>query len=169
MVMEARPSKAKPSNPVNKGKGGGHVTMDHVLLALGETKEQRELRIVSLFNLFDTANAGYLDYARIEAGLAALHIPSEYKFAKDLLHVCDANRDGRVDYQDFKRYMDDKELQLYAIFQAIDVKHNGCILPEQLWEALVRAGIYIFLRAFLSFFLSFLVMYLFMEIFYLPC
>lgn len=139
--LEARPSKEKPSNPANKGKGGGPVTMDHVLLALGETKDQRELRIVSLFNLFDTANAGYLDYARIEAGLAALHIPSEYKFAKDLLDVCDANRDGRVDYQDFKRYMDDKELELYAIFQAIDVKHNGCILPEQLWEALVRAGI----------------------------
>lgn len=159
MVMEARPSKEKPSNPVNKGKDGGPVTMDHVLLALGETKEQRELRIASLFNLFDTANAGYLDYARIEAGLAALQIPSEYKFAKDLLHVCDANRDGRVDYQDFKRYMDDKELELYAIFQAIDVKHNGCILPEELWEALVRAGIS-------SFMLSFIPCHVF---FYLPC
>ncbi|XP_050382746.1 calcium-dependent mitochondrial ATP-magnesium/phosphate carrier protein 2-like isoform X1 [Argentina anserina] len=127
--MEARASNAKA------------VTLDHVLLALGETKEQRELRIRNLFNMFDTANAGYLDYALIEAGLSALQIPPQYKFANDLLNVCDANRDGRVDFNDFKHYMDDKELELYAIFQAIDVKHHGCILPEELWDALVRAGI----------------------------
>ncbi|BBH09574.1 hypothetical protein Prudu_022110 [Prunus dulcis] len=143
MEEEAMQSKEKAGrrngcNPVTKG---GPVSMDHVLLALGETKEQRELRIRSLFNFFDTASIGYLDYTLIEAALSALQIPSEYKYAKDLLNVCDANQDGRVDYQEFKRYMDDKELELYCIFQAIDVEHNGCILPEELWDALVRAGI----------------------------
>lgn len=116
------------------------VTMDHVLLALHETKEKREMRIRSLFNFFDAANAGYLDYTLIEAGLGALQIPAEYKYARDLLNVCDANKDGRVDYQEFRRYMDDKELELYKIFQAIDVEHNGSISPEELWDALVRAG-----------------------------
>ncbi|XP_027350804.1 calcium-binding mitochondrial carrier protein SCaMC-1-like [Abrus precatorius] len=117
------------------------ATMDHVLLALQETKEERETRIRSLFGFFDKENRGYLDYVHIQEGLSALQIPSEYKYAKDLLNACDANKDGRVDYQEFKRYMDDKELELYRIFQAIDVAHNGCILPEELWEALVRAGI----------------------------
>ncbi|TYI17883.1 hypothetical protein ES332_A07G054200v1 [Gossypium tomentosum] len=69
--------------------------------------------------------------------------PAEYKYANDLLKVCDANRDGCVDYYEFKRYMDDKELELYRIFQAIDVEHSGCILPEELWDALVKAGIQI--------------------------
>ncbi|KAF5808523.1 putative calcium binding protein [Helianthus annuus] len=125
-------------NPVNKP---GPVTMDHVLAALGETKEERETRIRSLFSFFDTSNAGYLDSNQIEVGLSALQIPSDYKYAKELLRVCDANRDGRVDYQEFRRYMDDKELELYRIFQAIDVEHNGCILPEELYDALVKAGI----------------------------
>ncbi|PRQ16825.1 putative mitochondrial carrier protein [Rosa chinensis] len=125
-------------NPVKKS---GPISMDHVLLALRETKEERELRIRSLFNFFDSANLGYLDYAQIEAGLSALQIPPEYKYAKDLLKVCDADRDGRVNYHEFRQYMDDKELELYRIFQAIDVEHNGCILPEELWEALVKAGI----------------------------
>lgn len=129
------------SNGCNPIKKPGPVSMDHVLLALRETKEDRELRIRSLFNFFDKANSGYLDYAQIQAGLSALQIPSEYKYAKDLLNVCDANHDGRVDYLEFKRYMDDKELELYRIFQAIDVEHNGCILPEELCDALVRAGI----------------------------
>ncbi|RWV98958.1 hypothetical protein BHE74_00010116 [Ensete ventricosum] len=124
-------------NPVKKP---GPVSMDHVLLALRETKEEREVRIRSLFNFFDAASVGHLDYSQIEAGLSALRIPAEYKYARDLLKVCDANRDGRVDYQEFRRYMDDKELELYRIFQAIDVEHNGCILPEELWDALIKAG-----------------------------
>ncbi|OMO52305.1 Calcium-binding EF-hand [Corchorus olitorius] len=137
--MEAK-SKPGCCNPVKKS---GPVSMDHVLLALRETKEERDLRIRSLFNFFDAANAGFLDYAQIEKGLSALQIPAEYKYANDLLKVCDANRDGRVEYYEFKRYMDDKELELYRIFQAIDVEHNGCILPEELWDALVKAGIQI--------------------------
>ncbi|CAJ1786768.1 unnamed protein product [Sphenostylis stenocarpa] len=122
-------------------KKASPVTMDHVLLASQETKEAREVRIQGLFDFFDGENRGFLDYKHIEAGLSALQIPPEYKYAKDLLNACDANKDGRVDFQEFKRYMDDKELELYRIFQAIDVAHNGCILPEELWEALVKAGI----------------------------
>lgn len=127
------------SNPVKKGTGP--VTMEHVLMALRENKEERELRIRSLFNYFDTSNAGFLDSASIEAGLNSLQIPADYKYAKELLNVCDANHDGRVDFPEFKRYMDDKELELYRIFQAIDIEHNGCILPEELFDALLQAGI----------------------------
>ncbi|KAE8123763.1 hypothetical protein FH972_018695 [Carpinus fangiana] len=139
--MDAKVSSGDTHNNPVKKSGGGPVSMDHVLLALGETKDERDLRIRSLFNFFDAANQGYLDYAQIEAGLSALHIPAHYKYAKDLFKVCDADRDGRVDYPEFRRYMDDKELDLYRIFQAIDVEHNGCILPEELWDALVKAGI----------------------------
>ncbi|KAK1281564.1 Mitochondrial adenine nucleotide transporter ADNT1 [Acorus calamus] len=125
-------------DPVSKP---GPATMEHVLLASRETEEEREGRIRSLFGFFDASDTGHLDYANIEAGLSALQIPAEYKYARELIRVCDANRDGRVDYGEFRRYMDDKELELYRIFQAIDVEHNGCILPEELWDALVRAGI----------------------------
>ncbi|KAH6819923.1 Mitochondrial substrate carrier family protein [Perilla frutescens var. hirtella] len=125
-------------NPV---KNPGPISMDHVLSALRETKEERDSRIRSLFSFFDSTNLGYLDSALIEKGLSAMQIPADYKFAKELLEVCDANQDGRVDYQEFRKYMDDKELELYRIFQAIDVEHNGCILPEELWDALVKAGI----------------------------
>ncbi|KAL6545642.1 anaphase-promoting complex subunit 2 [Orobanche gracilis] len=140
MASGANDPQARPGccNPVKKP---GPVSMDHVLSALRETKEERDTRIRSLFSFFDSNNAGYLDYALIEKGLSAMQIPSDYKFAKELLEVCDANQDGRVDYQEFRKYMDDKELELYRIFQAIDVEHNGCILPEELWDALVRAGI----------------------------
>jgi Ca2+-binding EF-hand superfamily protein len=152
--MDAKVSSGDTHNNPVKKPGGGPVSMDHVLLALEETMDERDLRIRSLFNFFDAANQGYLDYAQIEAGLSALHVPAHYKYAKDLFKVCDADRDGRVDYPEFRRYMDDKELDLYRIFQAIDVEHNGCIHPEELWDALVQAGTLIqFLYSFFFIFL----------------
>ena len=138
--MEKRRPSSDSDSEAETVRKGGSVGMDHVLLALRESKEERDVRIRSLFNFFDLANLGYLDYSQIEAGLSALQIPPEYKYAKDLLKVCDSNSDGRVEYQEFRRYMDDKELELYRIFQAIDVKHNGCILPEELLDALLKAG-----------------------------
>ena len=124
--------------------------MEHVRLALRETEAEREARIRAVFAFFDAAGRGHLDHAQIAAGLAALRVPAPEgesgpgagaeDYARALLRTCDRDRDGRVGYDDFRRYMDDKELELYRIFQAIDVEHNGCILPEELWHALVKAG-----------------------------
>ncbi|XP_023764877.1 calcium-dependent mitochondrial ATP-magnesium/phosphate carrier protein 2 [Lactuca sativa] len=130
-----------PAGCCNLVKEQGPVTIEHVLLVLRETKDERESRFRGLFNFFDTSKVGYLDSVQIEVGLSAMQIPTDYKYVKELLRVCDANRDERVDYQEFRRYMDDKELELYRIFQAIDVEHNGCILSEELYDALVKAGI----------------------------
>lgn len=138
----------RPQEGCNPVKKAGPVSLEHVLLALRETEEEREMRIRSLFSFFDVAAHGYLDFAQIEAGLSALRIPAEYKYARDLLMVCDSDKDGRVDFDEFRNYINDKEMELYRIFQAIDVEHNGCILPEELLDALLKAGNFCFLRDF---------------------
>ncbi|CAB4273926.1 unnamed protein product [Prunus armeniaca] len=63
--------------------------MDHVLIALGGTREERATIIRSLFNSFDAANLGYLDHPQIEAELSALQILPLYKYAKDLMKAID--------------------------------------------------------------------------------
>lgn len=125
-------------NPVPRSSP---VTLSEVLLALQETQEERAHRIRNLFDFFDISHKGYLDHSDIEEGFKALAIPSQYKYARDLLDVCDSNHDGRVDFEEFHKYMDAKELELYSIFREIDVRHNGCILPEELRAALQQAGI----------------------------
>ncbi|PVH65797.1 hypothetical protein PAHAL_1G078600 [Panicum hallii] len=151
----AAPAAAAPQPRGAAGGCGGPAraaaTMEHVRLALRETEAEREARIRAVFAFFDAAGRGHLDHAQIMAGLAALRVPvpegdagpgaGAEDYARALLRACDRDRDGRVGYDDFRRYMDDKELELYRIFQAIDVEHNGCILPEELWHALVKAGI----------------------------
>ncbi|KAJ0617558.1 putative mitochondrial carrier protein [Helianthus annuus] len=117
------------------------ASMDAVLTALGETMEQRDTRLRNLFKFFDTTNAGFLDSVHIEVGLSAMKIRSDYKYAEELLRVCDANSDGRVDYEEFRKYMDDKELELFRIFQDIDVVKDGGIERQELHDALVKSGI----------------------------
>lgn len=117
------------------------VNLSHVLLALNETEEERVRRIRKLFDSFDASDKGYLDHADIEKGLKSLSISPQYKYAKELLTLCDANHDGRVDFGEFLEYMDDKELELYSIFREIDVSSDGFIIPEELRGALQRAGI----------------------------
>jgi hypothetical protein len=158
----AAASAAPPATAITKPQeapvrgGGGEcggparvaATLEHVLLVLRETEAEREARIRGVFG-FDAAGRGHLDHAQIEAGLAVLRVPEgsgagsgagAEDYARALLRPCDRDRDGRVGYDDFRSYMDDKELELYRIFQAIDVEHNGCILPEELSHALVKAG-----------------------------
>ncbi|KAG6400099.1 hypothetical protein SASPL_141587 [Salvia splendens] len=74
-----------------------------------------------------------------------MQIPADYKFAKELLLVCDANQDGRVDYQEFRKYMDDKELwgalvktgieldddELASFVEHVDKDNNGIITFEE--------------------------------------
>lgn len=116
------------------------ATLDHVLLASQETVEERETRIRNLFKFFDTESRGYLDYSLIQRGLSALRMPCECSYVHDLLRAWDFNSDGRVDFEDFKRYVDGKEVELYRMFQAIDLEHSGCILPQELSHALFKAG-----------------------------
>lgn len=127
----------------DQGRKGDELSMGKVLLALQETEEKREVRIRSLFKYFDSKNVGYLDRAQIEAGLSAFPVPSKHKYAKDLFRVCDSDQDGRVDYKEFRQYMDNKELELYSVFQSVDVERNGIISPEELMDALNREGKYV--------------------------
>ncbi|WVZ15403.1 hypothetical protein V8G54_012969 [Vigna mungo] len=73
---------------------------------------------------FYVANDGYLDYAHIESGLSALQIPPGYKYAKELFNVCDADRDGRIDYHDFRQYMDGKDAPSTSSSKKNDYKIN---------------------------------------------
>ena len=61
-------------NSKSKKKKGGPISTDHMLLALQETKDERDLRIRALFDFFDAANLGYLDYPQIETYCSLLLI-----------------------------------------------------------------------------------------------
>ena len=73
---QQRPNVNPNPNPNSKSKKkkGGPISMDHVLLALQETKDERDLRIRALLDFFDAANLGYLDCPQIETYCSLLLI-----------------------------------------------------------------------------------------------
>lgn len=105
-----------------------------------EGEEERERRIRALFESFDDTNRGYLESQQIESGLQSLSFPFQKKYAVELVEACDANHDGRIDFAEFRRYMDAKETELYKLFEAIDVSHDGALQPEELRLALRNSG-----------------------------
>ncbi|CAI7915105.1 unnamed protein product [Closterium sp. NIES-53] len=114
-----------------------------VHLAANESPASREKRIRALFQTFDTENRGALTRRQIERGLARMGVPVDYKFSKDLLAAIDQNGDGVCDYNEFHRYMDSKEVQLYRLFQRIDTDFDGAISLHELAAALHHAGIHL--------------------------
>ena len=105
-----------------------------------ESEEEREVRIRTLFESFDDKKCGYLESNQIESGLQSLSFPFQKRYAVELVEACDANHDGRIDFAEFRRYMDDKEAELFKLFEAIDVSRDGALQPEELQLALRNSG-----------------------------
>jgi Ca2+-binding EF-hand superfamily protein len=59
------------------------------------------------------------------SALQALHIPAHYKYAKDLFNVCDADKDGRLDYPKFRHYMDGRVALPFASRSTMSTRTTG--------------------------------------------
>jgi hypothetical protein len=54
--------------------------------------------------------------------------------------VADSNHDGRLDFQEFEAYMNQKELELLELFREVDVEKDGKLFPWEIKAALQKAG-----------------------------
>ncbi|KAI8081687.1 mitochondrial carrier domain-containing protein [Halteromyces radiatus] len=109
---------------------------------LSETPRERDDRIRALFDSLDRRHQGFLDRDCIEKGLTAMtHLPARTKFVNELLAQCDTSQDGVVDYDEFKTYVHEKEEELWQLFQRMDTRGDGSLLPSDLAMALQEAGI----------------------------
>lgn len=124
-------------------KAPGGDSISRLVVGPGdESEEERELRIRNLFDSFDISKLGYLESQQIEAGL----FPYQKKYVEELVGAVDVNHDGHIDFAEFRRYMDMKEVELYKLFQSIDASHDGALQPEELRVALESAGVDDFLQ-----------------------
>jgi solute carrier family 25 phosphate transporter 23/24/25/41 len=107
-----------------------------------ETPNERDRRIRNLFESLDRNGTGYLDSDCILKGFQQMtHLPARTKYARDLLEKCDTSQDGVIDYDEFKIYVEEREKELWAMFEEIDRSGDGRLQPEELEHALQRAGI----------------------------
>ncbi|KAG0164140.1 hypothetical protein DFQ28_009466 [Apophysomyces sp. BC1034] len=119
---------------------------------LSETPSERDRRIRELFDTLDRKKDGHLDSDAIQKGFTTMtHLPARLKYVNELLERCDTSKDGLVDYDEFKAYVNDKERELWELFRTIDQHGDGRLRPSDVETALRSAGISISSEEFAGF------------------
>ncbi|ORX88868.1 mitochondrial carrier [Basidiobolus meristosporus CBS 931.73] len=106
-----------------------------------ETPQQREARIQNTFSHFDKRSKGTLSIEDIEQGVIEYTPLLHRNFASEIFEALDRNKDGVVDYADFKYFIDHREAQLWKLFKNISDSKDHSVLPEELHAHLKSAGI----------------------------
>ncbi|KAF2152404.1 calcium dependent mitochondrial carrier protein [Myriangium duriaei CBS 260.36] len=108
-----------------------------------ESEEQREKRIRSLWNKLDVRKEGSLDVDALKLGLRKLDHPLQNAddLVSDVLKAADINHDGRVQFEEFHRFVTQTESQIRGLFVNIDRDRNGNVDKEELRAAFSRAGL----------------------------
>ena len=60
---------------------------------------------------------------------------------RDMLLACDINHDGQITYDEFVKFCDQTEKELWTLFQSIDRDHNGNLDKSELSQAFEKAGV----------------------------
>ncbi|GAB7350746.1 hypothetical protein MBLNU459_g1297t1 [Dothideomycetes sp. NU459] len=109
----------------------------------GESPEEKAARTLSLWKLLDTENEGSLDLKALKTGLKKLDHPLKHAdgLIQDVLLAADINNDGRIQLDEFRKFVDHTERELWSLFRSIDKDHDGNLDKEELRSAFVRAGL----------------------------
>ncbi|KAK9466570.1 mitochondrial carrier domain-containing protein, partial [Lipomyces arxii] len=108
-----------------------------------EPQPAREARIQKLFASLDTKRRSYLDKESFKDGFHQLQHPLEFAdgITNEVIDMLDANGDGKIDYGEFKTFVDKTELHLWAMFIAFDKDQNGRLDREEVAAALASSGL----------------------------
>ena len=111
----------------------------------GETREHRDRRIQDLWKTLDTRSQGQLDLDGLKKGLKKLDHPLRNADAllHDVLKAVDTSGDGKIQFNEFRVFVEHAERELFQLFESIDRDHNGSLDKEELRAAFSRAGLVI--------------------------
>ncbi|KAK5165463.1 uncharacterized protein LTR77_008992 [Saxophila tyrrhenica] len=108
-----------------------------------ESPAQREERLKELWHTLDTKRSGRLDITDLKVGLAKMNHPLKDAdgLIRDMLTACDIDHDGQITYDEFVKFCNQTEKELWAVFQTIDRDRSGNLDKAELSQAFERAGV----------------------------
>ncbi|KAE9380458.1 mitochondrial carrier [Stipitochalara longipes BDJ] len=110
---------------------------------LPESADARDLRIEHLWKKLDPQNKGELDFNGLKKGLIRIDHPlkNANDMLRDVVKAMDKNGDQMIQYEEFRKFVERTETELFALFHSIDRDHNGKLDKEELKAAFKRAGL----------------------------
>ncbi|KAI2634417.1 mitochondrial carrier [Hypomontagnella submonticulosa] len=123
-------------------------------LEMEESQNQRDARVEQLWRKLDYQGTGELDWKGLQKGLKRIDHPMKNAddMLKTIIKVVDTNGDGKIQYEEFRVFVEAAERQLYVLFKSIDRDQNGKIDKEELHHAVQRAGLAVPVRRLEEFF-----------------
>ncbi|KAI0843726.1 mitochondrial carrier [Hypoxylon sp. FL0890] len=123
-------------------------------MEMEESQNQRDARVEQLWRQLDYQGKGALDWKGLQKGLKRIDHPMKNAdgMLKTIIRVVDTNGDGKIQYEEFRVFVEAAERQLYVLFKSIDRDQNGKIDKEELQHAVQRAGLAVPIRRLDEFF-----------------
>ncbi|KAJ1325102.1 solute carrier family 25 (mitochondrial phosphate transporter) member 23/24/25/41 [Microdochium nivale] len=123
-------------------------------LNMAESQNQRDARVEALWRRLDYQNKGELDWQALQKGLKKIDHPMKNAndMLKAIIKVVDTDGDDKIQYEEFRTFVEATERQLFLLFKAIDHDHDGKLEQGELQTAFKRAGIAIPTRRLAEFF-----------------
>ncbi|KAL1587480.1 hypothetical protein WHR41_03802 [Cladosporium halotolerans] len=109
----------------------------------GESREERDARIRALWEQLDTKRKGNVDLPALKNGLTKMNHPLKDAdhLIKDILHAADINHDGKISFEEFCKFCQETEKELWKLFKTIDKDQNGRLDKGELAAAFERSGV----------------------------
>ncbi|KAL2255914.1 hypothetical protein VTK26DRAFT_2486 [Humicola hyalothermophila] len=119
-----------------------------------EPQTQRDKRIEELWRKLDSAGHGELDFKGLQKGLRRIDHPLKNadQMLKTIISFVDTSGDGKVQYEEFRVFVEAAEKQLLVLFQSIDHNKDGRLNQQELQAAFRRAGLTVPKRRLAGFF-----------------
>ncbi|XP_056426224.1 mitochondrial adenyl nucleotide antiporter SLC25A23-like isoform X2 [Hyla sarda] len=113
---------------------------------MDDPEEEREKRYAELFSQLDTNKDGHVDINELRDGLAAMGMRGCRNAEQEILRVGDTDQDGQLDFDEFTRYLVEREKRLLIMFNSLDRNNDGHIDASEIQQCFHGLGVHITLN-----------------------
>ncbi|XP_060619635.2 mitochondrial adenyl nucleotide antiporter SLC25A23 isoform X1 [Anolis sagrei] len=100
-------------------------------------------RWARLFDQLDANKDGRVDVNELREGLARIGMDAGAHAEQDILRVGDTDQDGQLNFEEFARYLQERERKLLLMFHSLDRNHDGQIDVSEIQQTFHSLGVYI--------------------------
>ncbi|KAI5457299.1 mitochondrial carrier domain-containing protein [Mariannaea sp. PMI_226] len=119
-----------------------------------ESQNQRDARVEELWISLEPEHNGELDLKGLQKGLRKIDHPMKNAddMLRQIMNEVDKNNDGKIQYEEFRKFVEKAERQLYLLFKSIDRDGDGKLDKAELQTAFRNAGLCVSNRRLAEFF-----------------